>query len=121
MTDKTILIVEDEYDLQQTICSTLELEGYRTVCAGNGREALERVKAERPDLVLTDVMMPYLSGYDLVRAIRKLPDGGTLPVILMSSIDPALHPRGDWNGVLAKPFSYEKLMESIAKLVGDKG
>ena len=103
MTGKTILIVDDEYDLQQTISATLELEGFRTVCAGNGREAIEVLKANRPDLVLTDVMMPYVSGYDLVRAIRKLPDGAGLPVVLMSSIDPALHHAATGTACLPSP------------------
>jgi CheY-like chemotaxis protein len=116
---KTILVVDDEYDLQQTICATLEIEGYRPVPAGNGREALGLLESETPDLVLTDVMMPHMTGYALVDAIRRRPDGKTLPVLIMSSIDPALHPRGDWNGVLAKPFTYERLIESIEGLLKD--
>jgi len=115
---KTILVVDDEYDLLQTICATLELGGYHPVGVGNGRLALEQLGKERPDLVLTDVMMPYMSGYDLVRAIRKLPAGNDLPVVLMSAIDPALHPHGSWNRVLRKPFSLEGLLGAIEELVG---
>ncbi|HEY1226034.1 MAG TPA: response regulator [Ramlibacter sp.] len=115
---KKILVVDDEFDLQQTICATLELEGYASECAGNGREALEKAKAGLPDLVLTDVMMPYMSGYDLVAAIRRLPGGKDVPILIMSSIDPDLHPRGSWNGVLAKPFTYDRLVEGISNLLG---
>ena len=115
---KKILVVDDEFDLQQTICATLELEGYALDCAGNGREALEKARAGLPDLVLTDVMMPYMTGYALVDAIRKLPGGKDLPILIMSSIDPALHPRGTWNGMLAKPFTYDRLVEGVGKLLG---
>ncbi|MGV3494148.1 MAG: response regulator [Ramlibacter sp.] len=115
---KTVLVVDDEYDLLQTICATLELGGYRPVPAGNGRAALKMIAEVRPDLVLTDVMMPYMSGYDLVAAIRRLPEGRNLPTILMSAIDPKQHPDGHWDGVLAKPFTLERLLETVESLIG---
>ena len=115
---KTILVVDDEYDLLQTICATLELGGYRPVAAANGRLALEQIDAVQPDLVLTDVMMPYMSGYELVAAIRQRPDGAALPAVVMSAIDPRQHPQGGWNAVLAKPFTLEKLLGTVAELIG---
>lgn len=115
---KTILVVDDELDLLQSICATLELGGYRTVGAGNGRAALDQLAKSVPDLVLTDVMMPYVTGYDLVDRIRSMPEGRKLPVIIMSSIDPDLHPHGTWNRVLRKPFSLDGLLEMIRELVG---
>lgn len=115
---KTILVVDDEYDLLQTICATLELGGYHPVPAGNGRKALEMIGQQRPDLVLTDVMMPYMSGYDLVEAIREMPEGKDLPTVLMSAIDPARHPDGRWDQVLAKPFTLDKLLTTVEDLIG---
>ena len=114
---KTVLVVDDEYDLLQTICATLELGGYLPVGVGNGRAALEKLQERKPDLVLTDVMMPYVSGYDLVAAIRKHPGCKDLPVVLMSAIDPALHPRGTWNSVLHKPFTLDELLQAVQALV----
>ena len=116
---KTVLVVDDEYDLLHTICATLEFGGYRPVSASNGRTALEKIAELQPDLVLTDVMMPYMSGYDLVAAIRGLPQGKELPTILMSAIDPAQHPRGSWNAVLPKPFTLDKLLETVQGLIGE--
>lgn len=116
---KTVLVVDDEYDLLQTICATLEFGGYEPVQASNGRIALEKIAEAKPDLVLTDVMMPYMSGYDLVARIRRLPEGRALPTILMSSIDPSLHPSGEWNKVLAKPFSLDKLLTAVQELIGE--
>ena len=115
---KKILVVDDEFDLLQTICATLELGGYAPEAAGNGREALRKIAESKPDLVLTDVMMPYMSGYDLVVAIRKLPEGKELPLVLMSAVDPALHPKGGWNGVLPKPFTLDRLLATVQDLIG---
>ena len=115
---KTVLVVDDEYDLLYTICATLEFGGYRPVPAENGPMALEKIAQARPDLVLTDVMMPYMSGYDLVAAIRKLPEGADLPAIIMSAIDPRMHPGGAWDRVLAKPFSLDKLLEEVEGVIG---
>lgn len=117
---KKILVVDDEYDLLETICATLEMGGYHAVAASNGRAALEQLDSA-PELVLTDVMMPYMSGYDLVDAIRRQPDGKRVPVIIMSAIDPALHPRGSWNLVLAKPFTLETLLDAVQKMIGEPG
>jgi len=116
---KTVLVVDDEYDLLHTICATLELGGYHPIPAGNGRAALEAIKSSRPDLMIADVMMPYMSGYDLVAAVRNLPQGETLPVVLMSSMDPGLHPQGSWNALLPKPFSLEALLNTMEELIGE--
>lgn len=113
---KNILVVDDEFDLLQTICAALDLEGYRPLQASNGNDALRILQSEKPDMVLTDVMMPYVSGYELVDEIRKLPDGKDLPVVIMSAIDPGQHPRGRWDGVMLKPFTLENLLATIEKL-----
>jgi CheY-like chemotaxis protein len=115
---KTILVVDDEYDLLDTICATLEMGGYHPVPAANARVALEQLTAASPELVLTDVMMPHMSGYDLVDSIRRKPQGRELPIIIMSAIDPGLHPRGSWDAVLAKPFTLDGLLETVEGLIG---
>ena len=115
-----ILVVDDEYDLLQTICAALDLEGYRPIPASNGQDALRILESEKADLVLTDVMMPYVSGYELVDAIRKLPAGNDLPVVIMSAIDPGQHPRGRWDSVMLKPFTLESLLTTIEKVTKAK-
>ena len=115
---KKILVVDDEYDLLETICATLEMGGYQPVAASDGRSALQQLGAAEPEMVLTDVMMPYMSGYDLVAAIRRRPNGKDLPVLIMSAIDPKLHPRGSWDGVLAKPFTLDVLLEAVEGMIG---
>jgi CheY-like chemotaxis protein len=115
---KTVLVVDDEYDLLHTICATLELGGYEPIPVGNGQAALEAIEKSVPDLMITDVMMPYMSGYELVEAVRRLPHGDALPVVLMSSMDPDRHPPGSWNALLPKPFSLEALLDTMEALIG---
>ena len=115
---KTVLVVDDEYDLLQSICATLEIEGYKTFCAGNGRAALELLKERRPDLIITDVMMPYLSGYDLLKRMYDDPEFKGVPSVLMSSIDAKAQPNARWNIFLQKPFTLEALITTVEKLIG---
>ena len=116
---KTVLVVEDEYDLQQSICVTLEMEGYRTLCAANGRAALELLEKEAPpDLLITDYMMPYVSGYELLKKLYANPRFKSLPSLLITSIDGAAHPPKISSDVLQKPFTLESLLQSVDRLIG---
>lgn len=115
---KTVLVVDDEFDLLQSISSVLELEGYRALQADNGRSALKSLDETRPDLVVSDVMMPLMTGYELVSRMRRMPACKDVPVIIVSSIDPALHPRGSWQGVLTKPFDIDRFLGEVRRLIG---
>lgn len=115
---KTVLVVDDEFDLLQTICAVLEMEGYRALRAGDGRSALRELDEAQPDLVVSDVMMPYMSGYELVNQLRGNPKTRELPVILISSIEEALHPPGNWQAVLAKPFEIDRFLSEVQKQIG---
>jgi signal transduction histidine kinase len=79
-----ILVAEDEADLRAFIATALEGE-FEVICAHDGADALEKVKAKRPDLVLTDVMMPNVSGTDLCRAIKAEPGLRSLPVVMLTA------------------------------------
>ncbi len=115
---KKILVVDDEFDLLETICATLEMGGYQPIRAGNGREALDIIDSTLPDMVLTDVMMPYVSGYELVAALQDKPRCRELPTVIMSAIDVSQHPEGTWRAVLKKPFSLEALLGTVEMIVG---
>jgi two-component system chemotaxis sensor kinase CheA len=82
-----ILVVEDSVTSRAFLQSLLEREGYRVLTAVNGREAFAKVKAERPDLVISDVDMPLMNGFLLAEKIRKDKRFVTLPVILVTSLD----------------------------------
>jgi CheY-like chemotaxis protein len=107
---KTILVVDDEFDMTGTLRAILEGEGYRVETCADGREALDRVSVARPDLIIMDVMMPVLSGFEVLLAMRRTSGLETIPVILMSSV--MLGVKRDeyrWQAYLRKPFRLDDL------------
>jgi len=80
-TNKTILVVDDEARMVQFISMNLDLEGFRVISATNGYEALEKVTKELPDLVILDIMMPDMDGFETLKRIREL---SSVPVIFLS-------------------------------------
>jgi CheY-like chemotaxis protein len=114
----TVLVVDDELAITETLSVALELAGYRPVSAANGREGLEQFERTRPDLVISDVMMPHLDGREMVRAIRRTPAGRQIPIILMS----AAHDLGRDSTIghdlfVAKPFDLDRLLQQVAELL----
>ena len=84
---RTILVVEDEPTLRETLADALEADGFRVVRAADGREALTQFRAERPDLVLLDLMLPELSGIEVTRIIRA--ESG-VPIVMLTAKDAEL-------------------------------
>ncbi len=87
-TPALILVVDDTPANLKLLADLLTLQGYAVSTAANGEEALARVAAEHPDLVLLDIMMPGMSGYDVCRTIRAQPGTALLPVVLCTWLDP---------------------------------
>src|SRR3989442_4377255 len=83
-----ILVVDDTVHNVRMLVDLLTAKGYSTVTAASGPEALAKVEAERPDLVLLDVMMPGMDGYEVCRRIRANPEHGMLPVVMVTALDP---------------------------------
>jgi CheY-like chemotaxis protein len=120
----TILVVED----QDIILEFLELLlidlGYDFLAATNGKVALERIQTTPPDLVISDFSMPGLNGWQLVQAIRALPAGHHLPIILMSAgrafpFTPA--DLDERTAFIAKPFAIADMQTLIEHLLGNSG
>jgi DNA-binding response OmpR family regulator len=117
----TILVVDDEFAITEALCQALEMAGYHPVSAGNGREGLEQFEAAHPHLVITDVMMPYVDGREMVRAIREKPAGRDVPIIVMSAAHDAV---GDGHlghdRFLRKPFNLDELLNEVGELLTTK-
>jgi CheY-like chemotaxis protein len=113
--DERILVVEDEPELRRLVCRMLEQFGYRALDACSGEEALKRVEHEAVDLVLTDVIMPRMSGAELAR--RLCESGRRAPVLFMSGhLDHPIARSGELpqgSALLAKPFTRERLCEKV--------
>ena len=115
---KTILIVDDEATLRETLAWNLEQEGYRVVEAADGRAALERFRAERPDLVLLDLMLPELSGVEVCRRIRAESD---VPILMLtardSEVDKIVGLEVGADDYVTKPFSLRELQARVRALL----
>src|SRR5438445_9350868 len=85
----TILIVDDTDSSRELLSRLLRKQGYQTVCAGDGAQALAAVAAQRPDLILLDIMMPVMDGVEFLRRLRDHPSCGALPVIAVTACSDA--------------------------------
>lgn len=115
---RLILIVEDEFDLGATLSMLFELYGFASVRAHNGRQALEMLQAQTPDLVLSDCMMPEMDGVSLSRVLRSAPATAHIPIVLMSAA-PQQHDlsAADYEAFVEKPFQFVDLLETIQRLL----
>ena len=115
---RTVLVVDDEYGMVEVLVAALEDAGYRVFTAANGRRALERLEENRPDVVVSDFMMPLMDGAALVQAMRSHPTYRDIPVIMMSAApEAALRKHVDgYAAFLRKPFRVSTLLERIAAI-----
>ena len=79
-----ILVVEDEYDIRELLQNYLENEGYQVVTASDGEQAIEVFRSSHVDLILLDILLPRLNGYEVCRAIREESD---IPIIMLTALD----------------------------------
>jgi len=87
MAQKRILIVDDEPHITELIRVNLDAAGYDVTCAANGREAIERIDAARPDLLIVDVMMPEMDGWELCKTIKDDPEMDGIRLIMLTARD----------------------------------
>ncbi|HEX4405521.1 MAG TPA: response regulator [Polyangia bacterium] len=122
-----VLIVEDHDDTRGLLAELLMHEGYHSIMAANGQEALARLAYVRPDVIVTDLEMPVMDGVELVRSLAKTPAAKSIPVIVLSSLDEdaarlKLHDVASHVRVfLTKPFALSTLLEAIAGCVTEPG
>ena len=109
----SVLIVDDEPNVRSLVRDVLELSGYRVREAANGHEALTAVETDTPDCVVLDVMMPGLTGIDVLAEMRRRPLLDTLPVVLLSAAGDDAATWAGWqagaNCYLTKPFDPDML------------
>lgn len=115
---RTLLVVEDEPSIADLLALVLEAEGYRVVVVGDGRAALRRLAEGGCDLVLSDVMLPYLDGLGLARAMDADPALHALPLVLMSAVHRPPDGVPPYAAFLPKPFDLDKLLDMVARLLG---
>jgi DNA-binding response OmpR family regulator len=115
---KTILVVDDEFDLTSTLKAVFETRGYRTEVCSNGREALDCLRDARPDLVLLDVMIPLGSGFAVLDRLRSTAEFAETPVVLMNVVPPPGDRPVRWQAFVKKPLALGTLLETVERLIG---
>jgi DNA-binding response OmpR family regulator len=112
-----VLVVDDEYDIQQILAELLEDAGYRVLVAKNGLEALERLGEDRVDLIILDIMMPLMSGPEMVDTLRR--QGSEMPPILMISAGSTGEETAQALGCefLRKPFGIDDILERTQEMI----
>jgi CheY-like chemotaxis protein len=113
-----ILLVDDEPDYRTTVQCRLEWSNYDVVTACDGKEAIEKAIAEKPDMVLLDTNMPIMNGHEVLERFRQHPDLKDIPVIMVTALCEAQDiAKASSYGVadyVAKPFDFTELLEKIA-------
>jgi two-component system alkaline phosphatase synthesis response regulator PhoP len=119
--NKKILVIEDDSAALRLIGYTLEQEGYRVLSAENGLEGFKKAQDECPDLIILDIMLPGLDGYDVCRRLRQIPETAVLPILMMSAKarqedkDVGLHVGAD--DYLAKPVDPLEILAKVETLL----
>ncbi|MEN9260540.1 MAG: response regulator [Thermostichus sp. HHBFW_bins_43] len=115
---KTVLVVDDERHLRQLLKENLETEGYRVIEAQDGVEAIAQARTHHPDLILLDVMMPEMGGFDVAAVLKSNPETVEIPIVILSIVED--RERGYRLGIdryFTKPIDMEALLEAIQSLI----
>jgi adenylate cyclase len=120
-TPAKILVVDDTPRNVKLLADLLAVKGYEVATALSGPEALGKIEREQPDLVLLDVVMPEMSGYEVCRKIREVPETRILPVVMVTALDPAEERvKGIEAGAdefLTKPINQAELLARVKSLL----
>ncbi len=122
---KRILIIDDEIDVRELLALLLERDGYRVACAEDGTKGFAMVSSFKPDLVITDYVMPGLTGREIVRAMRARPALAGVPVIMVTGV-PINEALQDAEGTvvvaafLPKPSTWKLLREVVRAALGNR-
>lgn len=117
---RKILACDDEKHIVRLVQVNLERQGYEVVTANDGKEALEKVASERPDLIVLDVMMPYMDGFEVLQNLRRSPETREIPVIMLTAKAQDADVFKGWqSGVdcyLTKPFNPMELIAFVKRI-----
>jgi CheY-like chemotaxis protein len=115
-----ILLVEDDQDTRMAMAMLFELEGFDVITAIDGQEAYLKAQTHKPDVIVTDLNMPKVSGLDLIRLIREDGRLAGVPIVAMSAVEKQYLNRAKEMGAIAvcqKPIEFDQIMSLIAKII----
>jgi two-component system cell cycle response regulator DivK len=118
---KKILIVEDHADMRELLTWQIELMGFLPIPAKHGKEGVEKAVAEQPNLILLDIMMPGMDGWEAARALRANPDTKDIPILAATALfrDSDLKSCLDagCSGYIVKPFTFQELQGKVREYI----
>ncbi|MDP9172302.1 MAG: response regulator [Planctomycetota bacterium] len=121
----TVMVVDDTAVIREAVAKLLRREGFQTICAANGKEALHALTRSEPDLVLLDIMMPEMDGMECLEQLRSDPKWKSTPVIMMTALSDDENQRratqlGASDYMVKAKFTVEQMLDRIRRLIGDK-
>ena len=119
-----VLVVDDEVYILHILDFSLGAEGFEVLTANNGELGIEKAKQEKPDLIVLDIMMPVLDGYETCRRLKQQAETKDIPVVLLTAkgrdVDKRLGYEVGAIDYIVKPFSPSRLIERIEEIIGVK-
>lgn len=116
-----LLVVDDEQDIADTLAKTLQREGYETVVAYDGEEALQKLKAQDPDIIILDLVMPRLNGFDVLKEVRGKYKDRWRPVIIVSAQNDLESVKKGYgleaDHYLTKPCSLDNILRGVRIMI----
>ncbi len=112
-----VLVADDEEYIQHILNFSFSAEGYQVITASDGEEAIAKAKCERPDVIVLDIMMPKMDGYEACKRLKSDPETRSIPIILLTAkgreADRRLGTEAGADGYVVKPFSPGRLIERV--------
>lgn len=116
-----VLVADDEEYIQHILNFSFGAEGYEVVTAADGEEALDKARKERPDVIVLDIMMPKMDGYEACKKLKSDPQTKAIPVILLTAkgrdVDRKLGSEAGADDYVVKPFSPGRLIERVEGII----
>lgn len=114
-----ILVIDDNIDHRELIVIMLEAEGYKMFTAKDGSEGLEQIKANHPDLIICDVMMPGIDGIQMVKVLRQMPEHMNTPILMITAYGEVMAnaTEAGANRTLGKPFDLDELINLVREML----
>ncbi|MBI5359765.1 MAG: response regulator [Planctomycetes bacterium] len=122
---KKIIVIEDNDNIRNIIQYILKQKGYEVDSAADGEDGLKKIQAKKPDIILLDVMLPGISGFDICTDLKEDPQYASIPVVLLTAIakdsgksDEYWRQKSGADAFLSKPFKAKDLVDKVVSLIG---
>lgn len=114
---RTVLVIEDNHEILENTIEILELEGYKTITASNGKIGIQQAFEKIPDVILCDIMMPEADGYEVLYSLKQNPETADIPFIFLTASVERKEVQAGFDmgakGYIRKPFDSEELFNTI--------